>query len=133
MQEIESDWWFIDLPDQWFSEQDDDSILIFDEDELGCICLSTLEPEAGAKAGAEALTALIDSVGHSLNAGKPCVVGEDWRGWEFETVEDGDYIREWYLHGPNHLLLITYSCAEDDRDMDRSAVEEILDTLRVKA
>ncbi|MDX1504481.1 MAG: hypothetical protein R3221_02110 [Spongiibacter sp.] len=133
MQEIESDWWFIDLPEQWFSEQDDDSILIFDEDELGCICLSTLEAEPGAMAGADAVKGLINSVGHSMAAGKPCTIGEDWRGWEFETVEEGDYIREWYLYGPNHLLLITYSCAEDDRDMDRSAVEEILDTLRVKA
>lgn len=132
MREIESDFWFIALPEQWQSEQEDESILIFDEDELGCICLSNLE--GGSEGVDEAgLKRLISDVGHRLEQGKPCELGDAWRGWEFETEEDGDYIREWYLLGPEHLLLITYSCADDDKDMDRSAVNEILDSLRSKA
>ena len=47
MQEIESDFWFIALPEQWQTEQEDESILIYDEDQLGCICLTNLESDGG--------------------------------------------------------------------------------------
>lgn len=132
MQEIESDFWFIALPQQWQTEQEDDSILIFDEDQLGCICLTSLESDTGRPDQA-GLERLIAEVGLALNSGRRCEIGDAWQGWEFETVEDGDYIREWYLLGPDHLLLVTYSCAEEDQTMDRSAVDEILDSLRSKA
>ena len=132
MQEIESDFWFIALPEQWQTEQEDESILIYDEDQLGCICLTNLESDGG-KPDRKALENLIAEVGQRLEDGRRCELGEGWQGWEFETEEEGDYIREWYLLGSDHLLLITYSCAEEDREMDRSAVDEILDSLRSKA
>ncbi|MBD2858378.1 hypothetical protein IB286_05090 [Spongiibacter sp. KMU-158] len=130
MREIESDWWFIALPEQWHSEQDEDSILIFDEDELGCISLSTLQAESGQKADEAALLGLLKQLDYKASEGVPVEVGEGWRGLEYETEEEGDYIREWFLYGHGLLLLISYSCAEEDRDMDRAAVDEILSTLR---
>ncbi len=132
MQEVESDWWFIGLPEEWRTEQDEDSILIFDQDELGCISLSGLQAEHGKPASEQDLKTLMKEVGMPLAEGKACKIGDDYRGWEFETVEEGDYIREWFLLGGGHLLLVSYACAEDDRDMDRAAVDQILDTLRIK-
>ncbi|MEX1668170.1 hypothetical protein AB4876_04555 [Zhongshania guokunii] len=132
MQEVESDWWFIGLPEEWQTEQDEDSILIFDQDELGCISLSSLQAKHGKPTTADDVRELIKEVGMRLEDGKSCKIGDDYQGWEFETVEEGDYIREWFLHAGDHLLLISYACAEDDRDMDRAAVDQILDTLRLK-
>ncbi|MEX1665239.1 hypothetical protein [Zhongshania arctica] len=132
MQEVESDWWFIGLPEEWRTEQDEDSILIFDQDELGCISLSSLQAEHGKPASEQDLKALIKEVGMPLAEGKACKIGDDYSGWEFETLEDGDYIREWFLLGGGHLLLISYACADEDSEMDRSAVDQILDTLRLK-
>jgi hypothetical protein len=132
MQEVESDWWFIALPDEWRTEQDEDSILIFDQDELGCISLSSLQPEHGKPATEADLLALIKEVDVDVNQGKSCKIGDDYRGWEFTSIEEGDYIREWFLYAGGHLLLISYACAEDDKDMDRAAVDQILDTLRLK-
>lgn len=131
MREVESDFWFIALPEQWHSEQEDDSILIYDEDELGCICLSNLQSEDG-QVDQRGLERLIQEMGHKLEAGSVVELGEGWQGWEFSGEEEGDFIREWYLMGQDHLLLITYSCAVEDREMDRSAVDEILDSLRLK-
>lgn len=132
MHEIETDWWFIALPEQWHSEVDEDCILIFDEDELGCISLSTLLPEDGASVGEAGLRELLAELGMDPAQGQACDLGARWRGWEFETREEGDYIREWYLWAANHLLLVSYSCDEDDREFDRSAVDQILDSLRLK-
>ncbi len=130
MQEIETDWWFIALPEQWHSEQDEDSILIFDEDELGCISLSTLQAESGQAANEAALQALLKQLDYQSAQGDKVSIGEGWQGFEFEAEEEGDYIREWFLYGNNQLLIISYSCAIEDRDMDRAAVDEILSTLR---
>lgn len=131
MREVESDFWFIALPEQWHSERDDDSILIFDEDELGCICLSNLQSDDG-RVDPQGLERLIAEMGHSLSDSERVEVGEAWRGWEFVGEDQGDFIREWYLMAENHLLLVTYTCAMEDRDMDRGAVDEILDSLRLK-
>ncbi len=130
MQEIETDWWFIGLPEQWQTEQDEDSILIFDEDELGCISLSTLLPEGKSAANEKALRALLSELDYKPENGTACTIGEGWQGWEFEGEDEGDYIREWFLYGKNHLLLISYACAIEDSYMDRAAVDEILSTLR---
>ena len=46
--------------------------------------------------------------------------------------DDGDAVRDWYLRCDNLLLLITYSCADDNAGMDDSAVNEILETLFIK-
>lgn len=132
MREIETDWWFLVLPDEWRSEQDDDTILVFDQDELGCISLSTLEAESGKAAEEEDLKQLLNEIAYRESDGKVCQVAEDWRGWVFDTLEDGDFIREWFLIGGGHILLISYSCAEEDKGMDISVVEQILDSLRLK-
>lgn len=132
MREIETDWWFLVLPDEWQSEQDEESILVFDEDELGCISLTTLVAESGEPAGEASLRALLTELGYRPEQGTPCQLGEDWRGWRFETAEEGDYIREWFVLGGGHMLIVSYSCAEDDRDMDISVVEQILDSLQLK-
>lgn len=132
MREIETDWWFLVLPDEWGSEQDDDTILVFDQDELGCISLSTLASESGTAADEGDLKALLNEIAYRESDGKVCQIAEDWRGWVFDTLEDGDFIREWFLLGGGHILLISYSCAEDDKDMDISVVEQILDSLRLK-
>ena len=63
MQEVESDWWFIGLPEEWRTEQDEDSILIFDQDELGCISLSSLQAEHGKPASEQDLKTLMKEVG----------------------------------------------------------------------
>ncbi len=65
MREVESDWWFLDLPECWLSEQDEESILIYDEDELGCISLSALVPDNGAVDEA-ALRSLIEEYGKDV-------------------------------------------------------------------
>src|SRR5699024_6758031 len=61
-----------------------------------------------------------------------CQVAEDWRGWVFDTLEEGDFIRGWVLVCGGHILLVSYSCAVEDKSMDISVVEQILDSLRLK-
>lgn len=130
MNVLETDWWTMVVPPQWWAEAEQDSILVGDVDEVGCIEISTLHKEAGEFTG--------DELRHIAEQETPQVT--DWRavtrgdfsGWTAAFDEDGAAVREWYLACRAMLLFVTYSCDEDNRGLDDAAVDEILDTLVLK-
>ena len=47
MNVLETEWWTLVLPPEWWADSEDESILIGDRDEVGCIEVSTLHKEQG--------------------------------------------------------------------------------------
>lgn len=130
MNVLETEWWSLALPPEWWADTDEESILIADRDEVGCIEISTLHKEQGD----------FDAEQVRRIAGEESAGTEDWRkvdlgdfrGFSGSFMEEGVAIREWYVsHGPL-LLFITYSCDAENRGMDDAAVDELLDTLMVQ-
>ena len=127
MNVLETEWWTLALPPEWWADSEDDSILVGDRDDVGCIEISTLhkekgdfdKPELRAIAEGEASQA-IDWQGISLG---------EFSGVGGSYVDEGAAIREWYVANGGLMLFITYSCDEENRGMDDAAVDEILDTL----
>lgn len=130
MRAVESQWWIIELPDEWEAEQDEETILISDEDGVGEIALTTLEKEAGSVSEQE-LKEYAQDVEQEVGQGQPIELAE-FHGYYFSYVDQGDAVREWYLRFENLLLLITYSCDEENAGMDDGAVNDILSTLFIK-
>ena len=130
MRVVESQWWIIDLPDEWEADQDEESIIISDEDGVGEIVLTSMEKEQGAVDDAE-LKRYTEDLEQQFGAGDAVKLA-GLQGYYFCYQQDGDAIREWYLRCDNLLLLITYSCDEDNGGMDDSAVDEILSTFYLK-
>jgi len=127
MRALETDWWMIELPDEWDAEQDDDVIVIEDEDGVSCIEISTLVREDGDVTDDE----LKDFAGDLIESGfksSPATVG-DWTGLLFTYDEDGYHWREWYLRDGPQCLMIAYHCDLDNKGMDDAAVDEILSTI----
>lgn len=126
---LETEWWRLDLPPEWWAEAEGESILIGDRDGVGCIEISTLHKETGEFdpamvrriAGAEAERALDWS---------EVQVGE-FSGVCARYLEEGAAIREWYVTHGALLLFVTYSCEAQHLGLDDAAVEAILDTLVV--
>ena len=129
MNVLETEWWTMALPPEWWAESEEDSILVGDRDDVGCLELSDLHKEDGdfemdelrAIAEAESETALTWA---SLTLG-------DFSGVTSSFVEEGAAVREWYIAHKSLLLYITYSCDEENRGMDDSAVDQLLDTLLI--
>jgi hypothetical protein len=94
---VETDWWLLDLPEEWGAEQDAETIVIGDEDGVGELEITTLEQRDGEdqKTGFEALASDIMS---GSGAGKPVRVG-DFSGFYFQHIEDGEAVREWLVRG----------------------------------
>jgi hypothetical protein len=130
MRVLEAGDWSLLLPDEWFAEQEDESILIGDRDGVGCLQLTELRRGEGAsvptdEAGLREL--LTPEVEWEVAR---CGSFSGWRG---ALVEDGTALREWVVSCGEALLLITYSCDESNAGLDDSAVDDMLDTLRFAA
>ncbi len=131
MSVLESQWWMLELPPEWQAEQDDEMIVITDSDGVGEIAITTLEKDDGA-VGAEDLRQFTEDLASEYGAGESIsVAGID--GLYYAYQEEGAALREWYLAGGELLILITYACDPDNTGMDDSAVDEILDTLALRA
>jgi hypothetical protein len=124
---LETEWWSMAVPPEWWAEAEDDSILVGDLDDVGCIEISTLHKESGEFSAGE-LRAIAEQESAEPVTWKPVSRG-DFSGWTGSFLEDGAAVREWYLGRRSMLLFVTYSCDEENRGMDDAAVDEILDTL----
>ncbi|MBB3047710.1 hypothetical protein FHR99_001976 [Litorivivens lipolytica] len=131
MRELETDWWFLSLPEDWQVDQDDDSIVITDPDEVGVITLTSLitDGERDIEAG---LKDLMASLGVESSQVESTMLG-DFDGYYQEFQDGDDWVREWYLGSEHCLLLVSYDCDPDNKMMDRELVDDILDTLSLKA
>lgn len=130
MRVVESQWWIIELPDEWEADQDEEAIIISDEDGVGEIAITTLKKQAGLVDEAELHDYLSDIVELFGPAESTQVAELD--GYYIAYKEDDDAVREWYLRYDDLLVLITYSCDYNNAGMDDSAVDEILGTLFIK-
>ena len=128
---LETEWWTLVIPPEWWAEAEDEGILVGDRDDVGCIEITTLHKEQGEFESAEVRDIARAEAEHPLQWGE-AVLG-DFRGVCASYVSEGAAIREWYVARGSLLLFITYSCDEDNRGLDDAAVDELLDTLAVLA
>lgn len=124
MHVLEAGDWSLLLPAEWLAEQDGDSIVIGDRDEVGCLELSELRREDGDVSAVDLQTF---TAGEADWAPENC---GSFSGVKRALIEDDAAIREWYLYAGELLLYVTYSCDLENRGMDDAAVDEIMDTLR---
>jgi len=126
---LETEWWSLAVPPEWWAEAEDESILVGDHDGVGCIEISTLFKDTGE----------FDSETVKRMAAEEAEVSVDWKSvrvGDFTGVtghyqEEDTAVREWYLVNGSMLLYITYSCDTENGGMDDAAVDEILDTLQL--
>jgi len=129
MNVLETEWWTLALPPEWWAQAEEDSILIGDQDDVGCIEISTLHKEEGAFAQ-DMVRSIAQQEAEQQLDWRSVVLGE-FAGVTASYVQEGSAVREWYVVNESLMLFITYSCAEDNRGMDDAAVDEILETLMV--
>lgn len=129
MNVLETEWWTMAIPPEWWAESEGDSILVGDRDEVGCIEISTLRREDGEFDADEVLRIAEQESEQPLDWQQ--VTLGDFKGVSSRYVEEDSAIREWYVADGALLLFMTYSCDLDNAGMDDPAVDELLDTLMV--
>jgi hypothetical protein len=129
MHTLETDWWLLDLPEEWEAEQEDETVVIEDEDGVGVIEITTLETAEPVARGE--LPALARELLGDHGRGRESELA-GLHGLYFEHIDGDDAVREWLLDGGDLLLLISYSCDRENAGMDDGIVDEILSTLELK-
>lgn len=127
MNVLETEWWSLAVPPEWWAESEEESILIGDHDDVGCIEISTLHKDSGEFSLDTLRQIAIDEADQPVEW-QGVTLG-DFRGVCGSYTVEGSGIREWYVANGAMMLFITYSCDEDNRGMDDAAVDDILDTL----
>lgn len=128
MHTLETDWWSLDLPEEWQAEQDEETIVISDEDGIGVIEITTLEPSEGAEMELSTLAAQL----FPAELAQSTVQLGDFVGVAVQYRDEGDAVREWLVRKAQQTLLISYSCDVEHEGLDDETVDEILDTLQVE-
>ena len=131
MNVLETEWWTLALPPEWWADAEEDSILVGDRDDVGCIEISTLHKEKGEFSAAD-VQEIATASAESAVPWHSAVLG-DFEGLSCSYTDEGSAIREWYVASGSLLLFITYSCDEENRGMDDAAVDALLDTLLLTA
>lgn len=129
MNVLETEWWTMAVPPEWWADSQEDSILVGDRDDVGCIEISTLHKEEG-EFDQQAVRDIARAESEQPLDWQEATLGE-FTGVVSGCVEEGVAVREWYVASAALLLFITYSCDEENRGMDDAAVDELLDTLMV--
>ncbi len=127
MNVLETEWWTIAVPPEWWADSEEDSILIGDRDDVGCIEISTLHSDSQPFDDEQ----ILDIAGQTSeqNVQWSDVKLGDFAGIQSRWSEEGSAVREWYVALGPMLLYITYSCEQENSGMDDAAVDELLDTL----
>lgn len=129
MNVLETEWWSLAVPPEWWAESEEESILVGDHDDVGCIEISTLHKDGGDFDSETLQRIAREEADHPVDW-HDITLGE-FRGLCGSYLVEGAAIREWYVANGAMMLFITYSCDEENRGMDDAAVDEILDTLLV--
>ena len=124
MNELMTDFWSLLLPEEWQAEQEDETIIITDNDEVSMIEMTPLMPEEGVSS-AELLKSIVGNDFH-----KTALAELDAYYREFE--EDDVYWREWYCDAESFVIAIGHGTDISNKNMDDSSVDEILSTLALK-
>lgn len=127
MKLIETQWWSLPVSDEWLTETDDETIIITDKDNVGCLEISALDMDI-SHPGIEDLRELARQVVPQGIEGEQVRCGQ-WVGMRYEYVDD-DFCRDWVVNNQSKLLLISYTCAIEHRGMDDAAVDQMLDELQ---
>lgn len=128
MRTVETDWWLLDLPEEWEAEQDEETIVISDPDGIGALEITLLESHADNNVGLRALA--VEWLPADVH-GKEVSVG-DFSGLYFQYEDEGDAVREWLLQADSLNLIVSYACDIEDAGMDDEVIDEILETLSMQ-
>lgn len=126
---VQTEWWCLELPDEWSAEMEDDCVTISDYDGVSEIDITVVRKEDGdvdqddLKQFAEDLIA--DGLeGEAVSAGLAS-------GLLFSYDDEDGAWREWYLGCDSLLIYITYNTEMKHKGLDDAMVDDILSTLVV--
>jgi hypothetical protein len=127
MRILETELFLLQLPDEWEAEQDDETFVITDADEISTLEITPLKKESGLVADED----LVQFTADLQSEGKKGISSQlgDFGGECYFYEEEGAAWREWLVYAGDLILLITHGVEIENKGIDDSMVDDILSTL----
>ena len=126
MKKYTSEYWQLDLPDNWVTETEEEVTVLYDPDGPGTLEISAYENEdiiSIDDLGEIAAENIEDEVeAEEISVG-------DFEGFSFCYSDEDEFLCEWYLSSGKIMLFITYICELDYEGEEDDVVDAILETL----
>jgi len=130
MHKYKTRYWSLNVPVQWDAEFSDGADVIYDNNGVGELVISTLFDENGIED--EQLEAMVAE--HlDFDAELEDITIADFSGVMLSYTQDGEFWSEWYLRTDKLLLFASYNCDESQAEEDYDIVEAIMASLEVIA
>ena len=128
--EYTTEWWSVQLPADWSSEEHSECVALFADSGIGALQISAARNNNGPATDDD----LRDFAKEHLDAGaliKPVKCGT-FTGFYFHYSIDDTYHRQWWLRCDDTVVLTTYTCDLNQKGQEDTVVDDILSTLRKK-
>ena len=103
MNVLDTEWWSMAIPPEWWADTEDDSVFVGDRDDVGCIQISTLHRDSG-EFGRDELATIAQRESEQTLSWEAVTLGE-FAGVTSRYREEDSAIREWYVASGALLLL----------------------------
>jgi len=124
MKLCKTEFWQVNLPDDWECEQESDSEVIFCDGGVGELQFSASQFDSDVTEDH-----LYELAAEHSNADEEEIEFGDFSGITFEYETGDEFWQEWYLMSGKILLFITYTCDLGKEENEIDIVEFILDSL----
>lgn len=135
-------WFRLTLPDGWEGDEDEEGVAaIYTPEGAGALQVSAQTPRPLPPGGKIdvflMLRAFLKQTGVDFveeAATRRTERGLDWASYEYnDNPGDGDvFVRSWMATNHDLLIFLTYACREEDKDLERAAVDAIVASLELR-
>ena len=124
---VQTQWWCLELPDEWTAEMDDDSVTIADCDRVSEVDITVIREQSGQVNEGDLDEFAEDLLAQGLTG--EAVALNAAQGLLFQYDDEDGAWREWYLAAESLMIYITHNTAIEDKGLDNAVVDDILSTL----
>lgn len=124
---VQTQWWCLELPDEWTAESDDDSVTIADCDRVSEVDITVIRKPQGQVNEADLDEFTEDLLAQGLTGEAIALNAAQGLFFQYDD-EDGAW-REWYLAAESLMIYITHNTAIEDKGLDNAVVDDFLSTL----
>lgn len=128
-------WFILQLPDGWESETEDCVTTLRGPDGVGLLFVSGGRHAGGRQAsfgGADFLASFLRSVGVDVDAEEVAAgEGVGCRVYSYGRETGGRHWRYWSVTDDETALLVSYTCAAEDRGREGDDVDAIVESIRL--
>ena len=133
-------WYELLFPDQWEVDDEESPVAFWQPDGAGALQITAEQlPHRKSKDRMDcffALGAFLKSVGHEIDDSSTNRFSRDgFEGVSTEYLAEGGeeelFWRVWFMTNQDVLLFLTYASRKDEQNLEREAVDSIVDSIRM--